>query len=393
MKFSVVGISHWKSEVSIRELFYLNNQRKKSLLERTNSISDGILLLDTCNRTEVYGFCEPEDLLTAFCEATETEPSFFQDHGYIHAEMDAFQHFYKVATGLDSQVLGDIQIIQQVKKAYAEAKKFGLSGEFHQLIQSVFRAHKRSRTETDFARGTASVGFAATQLALEHFNDLSEIKVLLVGAGKMGKISCKNLVSKGASHIAVINRSINRAKQLASTFDITAHSYDELQAEIDKADLIIAATGSKNPIILPEHFHGAQKKKLVIDLSVPRNVDPKVAESSFVELVDMDSIHSANSEAIQGRKKAIPLVQDIIEDEFKAYLTAVNRSKFLFPRIKEIDAHLEDITQKELDRVKNKLDEEAFEHMQKVTNRIKKKILAVHIERIESEFEKQFHEA
>ncbi|MEX0845438.1 MAG: glutamyl-tRNA reductase [Balneolaceae bacterium] len=393
MRFSVIGISHWQSEVSIRELFYLDDHRRRLLNFHTEDIPGGVLMLDTCNRTELYAFCDPEVLISALCKSTNTDRNFFDKHGYVHTNEEAYNHLYEVGTGLDSQVLGDIQIIQQVKQAYKKSKKKGLSGEFHQLIQSVFRVHKRSRTETDFGRGTASVGFAATQIALDHFSDLSNIQILLIGAGKMGKVSCKNLVSNGADHISVVNRSIDRAKELASSFDIQAHAFSDLEAEIKKADLIITATGAHKPILFTSHFQGIKKQQLVLDLSVPRNVDPAVANLETVSLVDMDSIHEDNKKALEKREKSVPLIKKIIEEEKAEFLKSIKRSRYLLPRIKEIEHRLDDITDGELERVKNKMDNDSYAQMEEVTRRIKKKIMAIHIDRIDKEFEKARDEA
>src|SRR5690554_1271165 len=140
MIFSAVGISHWKSEVSIRELFYLDEHRKNLLEKYTQHIPGGVIMLDTCNRTELYAFCDPEILISALCNSTNTTKDFFKKHGYSYTDTEAYDHLYGVGVGLDSQVLGDVQIIQQVKKSYRIAKKKGLSGEFHQLMQSVFKA-------------------------------------------------------------------------------------------------------------------------------------------------------------------------------------------------------------------------------------------------------------
>jgi glutamyl-tRNA reductase len=392
MRFSAIGISHWKSEVSIRELFYLDNHRRELLDFHTEDIPGGVMMLDTCNRTELYAFCDAEVLISALCKSTNTDREFFKEHGYVYEGEDAYNHLYKVGTGLDSQVLGDVQIIQQVKQAYKKSKN-QLSGEFHQLVQSVFRAHKRSRTETDFGRGTASVGFAATQHALDHFKNLSSINILLVGAGKMGKVSCKNLVSNGAEHISVVNRTIDRAKELASTFDIKAHAFSELEEEIKKADLIIAATGANKPILFPRHFEGIKKSQLVLDLSVPRNVAPSVSELEHLTLVDMDSIHEDNQKALEKRENAIPKIKEIIEEEKADFLKGVKRSRYLLPRIKEIEHRLSDITDAELDRVKHKMDEDSYAQVEDLTRRIKKKIMAIHIDRIDKEFEQAQNEA
>jgi len=392
MRFSAIGISHWKSEVSIRELFFIDKQRREFLEFNTKAIPGGVIILDTCNRTELYAFCDPEILISALCKATNTDADFFKEHGYSYSEDEAYQHLFRVGVGLDSQVLGDVQIIQQLKKAYKESKK-SLSGEFHQLMQAVFKAHKRVRTETDFGRGMASVGFVATQLALDHFNDLSTVNILLLGAGKMGKVTCKNLVSNGAEHISVINRTIEKAQNLASSFDIKAHTFDELEEIVAQSDLIITATGATTPILKKGHFKEDGKSRLIFDLSVPRNVEAEVAQVEGITLVDMDSIHLANKEAIENRKKSIPEVQKIIDGELNLYENSIERNNYILPRIKEIDHHLSSITDHELDRIKNKVDGEAFEIIEKLTGRIKKKVMAIHINNIENELEELRNEA
>lgn len=394
MTFGAVGISHWKSKVSVREQFYLNNKKQRLLEEELLQVAEGVLILDTCNRTEVYGFCDPEKLLHCFCNATGTDADFFNEHGYMLQNDEAITHLYEVGLGLDSQILGDIQIIQQLKKAYKKAKKGPFASEFHELVQSVFRAHKRSRSETDFGKGSASVGSAATQVALNYFKDLGNINILLVGAGKMGKVSCKNLISNGATHISVVNRTIDRAKVLASNFDIKAHSFSELEGEIEQADLIITATGAENYILTPSHFQGrTPKKQLVLDLAVPRNVQKEVGDIEGVTLVDMDSIDKANREAMETRKAAIPHLREIIREEKEAFFKKIERTEYLLPKITHINSRLDSITSSELERVKNQLDGESYEKLEEVTHRIKKKILAIHIDRLEKDLEAAQNEA
>lgn len=393
MIFNVIGISHWKSEVSIREHFYLNTSRKASLDEIIGEISCGVMMLDTCNRTELYGFCTAGELVSLLCKATGTDISFFKKYGYVYTGDEAINHLFEVSLGLDSQILGDVQIIQQVKQAYNEASDRGLCSEFHQLIQSVFRAHKRSRTETEFGKGMASVGFAATQTALDFFPNLKKTSILLIGAGKMGKVSLKNLISNGAQHITIVNRTIQKAKHLANSFDIQALSMNSLDEEVKKADLIITATASEQPVIYKHHFEGVESKKLIIDLSIPRNVDARVDEIEAITLIDMDSINALTGEALKKKKELIPALHAIIDEEKMDYLNKLERSRRVQPRIREIDNKLTDITQGELDRIKNKLDPEAFEMLEEVTYRIKKKILAVHINRIDEEMHAEHQNA
>jgi glutamyl-tRNA reductase len=191
----------------------------------------------------------------------------------------------------------------------------------------------------------------------------------------------------------VINRTIERAQSLASSFDIKAHTFDELESVVANSDLIITATGATSPILKKEHFPKDGKARLIFDLSVPRNVEESVSQIENVTLVDMDSIHLANKEAIENRKKSIPAVEKIIAEELDQYEHSIERNNYVLPRIKEIDHHLSSITDHELDRIKNKVDREAFEVIEKLTGRIKKKVMAIHINRIENELEELRNEA
>jgi len=228
MTFGIIGISHWKSEVSIREQYFLSVQAKNSLKEELCKISEGVLVLDTCNRIEIYAECDPELLIAPLCSAANVEVSIFQINGYIYKDQSAIDHLYRVGLGLDSQILGDIQIIQQLKKSYQQSQGVTFSGEFHELIQSVFRAHKRTRNETNFASGAASVGYAAAQKASEVFPNIGQVKALLIGAEKMGKNVSKNLIARGVDQLSVINRTYDKAEHLAEHYNISAHTFDEL---------------------------------------------------------------------------------------------------------------------------------------------------------------------
>lgn len=385
MIFSAIGISHKESGLEIRELFYLDHLRKERLQDYTKHIPGGVLTLDTCNRTELYGFCHPEVLVKALCQSTNTSAKLFHRHGFVLHEKEAMHHLFKVGLGMDSQVLGDLQIIQQLKKAYKSVDHVTFSSEFHQLIQAVFRAHKRSRTETDFGKGNASVGFEATQQALSFFGNLEHVNILMIGAGKMGKVSCKNLLANGAKSITIVNRSTDRAKRIAAKYQIEAASYEMMHHEVKKADLIITATGASNPILYENHFQDRSTPTLVIDLSVPRNVHPGVSHMNHVTLIDMDSINRVNDAALQERKKALPILEKIIEEEIADYVNRIERSQYLLPRIKEIDYKISKIADTELDKVKNKLEPKVYDELEEITRRIKKKLMAAHIERLDEE--------
>lgn len=385
MVFGAVGISHWKSDVSIREQFYLSESDKFLLLERLHELVPGALILDTCNRIEIYAECDPKQLIEPLCTAAGVGVSFFNENGYQYKNEFAIDHLFKVGLGLDSQILGDIQIIQQLKKSY-KLSASNYSRNFHELIQAVFRAHKRTRNETNFASGAASVGYAATQNVIKEFTDVSNIKVLLIGAGKMGKNVSKNLVAQGVKELAVINRTYKRAEQLANGYHISAHTFDELEHELEKADVIITATGSNNPILTSKNIEQlSEKHRLIIDLSVPRNVSLSVGEIENITLIDMDTISNVTQKAIEDRKTIIPKVEAIIAEEQKNLLAKLKRSAIMAPQLEAIHAHIDAITENELERIKNKVGEEAYEKLESVTHRIKKKIIAFHVQHLEKE--------
>jgi glutamyl-tRNA reductase len=385
MLFGAVGISHWKSDVSIREQFYLSESDKSALLARLHEIVPGALILDTCNRIEIYAECDPKLLIEPLCTASGVGVSFFNENGYQYKNELAIYHLFKVGLGLDSQILGDIQIIQQLKKSY-KLSASNYSRNFHELLQAVFRAHKRTRNETNFASGAASVGYAATQNVIKEFTDISNIKVLLIGAGKMGKNVSKNLVTQGVQELAVINRTYKKAERLANGYHISAHTFEELDDKLEKADVIITATGSNHPILTKKNVEPlSDKRRLIIDLSVPRNVSLSVGELANVTLIDMDTISIITQKAIEERKTIIPKVETIIAEEQKNLLAKLKRSEILAPQLEVIHAHIAAITENELERIKNKVGEEAYEKLESVTHRIKKKIIAFHVQHLEKE--------
>lgn len=385
MTFGAVGISHWKSGVSIREQFYLSESEKSALLARLHEIVPGALILDTCNRIEIYAECDPKLLVEPLCIAAGVDVSFFIENGYQYDDELAIDHLFRVGLGLDSQILGDIQIIQQLKKSY-KLTASNYSRNFHELIQAVFRAHKRTRNETNFASGAASVGYAATQNVIKEFTDISNIKVLLIGAGKMGKNVSKNLVAQGVQELAVINRTYKKAERLASGYHISAHTFEELNNELKKADVIITATGSNQPILTKKNVESlSDKRRLIIDLSVPRNVSLSVGELDNITLIDMDDISNVTQKAIEDRKTIIPKVETIIEEEQKSFYAKLKRNEILAPQLEAIHAHIAAITENELKRIKNKVGDDAYEKIENVTHRIKKKIIAFHVHHLEKE--------
>ncbi len=385
--FTVIGINHWEAPVEVREKFSLGSHGRDLLIDgaRREGI-ESLFLISTCNRTEIFaqGASNREliRLLTTYSNGTLDE---FHRFGFEREGERAVRHLFKVATGLDSQILGDLQIVKQVKEGYEySASENMISGEFHRLMQHVFRAHKRSRNETSLGQGAATVAYAAVQFALKTFDNLIYKNILLVGTGKIGKVTCKNLVNLGASKLTLINRTRDRAEFVAGKFNLQVADMAKLPEQIAESDLVIVATGANEPVIRPEHMQASMENprfKVMLDLSVPRNIDPKVAALDFVDVANMDMLGDVTNEAYKKREKEVPAVKKIIEDEFAGYKLWLNEQRVV-PTIKALTQKFENIRDDELDFFRNKISADDYEKVENLTRRIVNKIAAYSIEHL-----------
>lgn len=385
--FTVIGINHWDAPVEVREKFSLNREVMSLMLDgaRREGIKS-LFAVSTCNRTEIFaqGATTREliRLLTSYSEGNLDE---FHKYGFEREGKRAAEHLFKVATGLDSQILGDLQIVKQVKEGYEFSASEGMiSGELHRLMQHVFRAHKRSRNETSLGQGAATVAYAAIQFARRTFDHLTNKNILLVGTGKIGKVTCKNLVNLGASKLTLINRTRDRAEFVAGKFNLEVADMEQLPQQIAEADLVIVATGASEPVIRPEHMQPSMenpKFKVMLDLSVPRNIDPNVATLDFVDVANMDMLGDVTDAAYRKREKEVPLVKKIIEQEFSDYRLWLNEQRVV-PTIRALTQKLESIRDEELNFFRNKISTDDFDKIENLTRRIVNKIAAYSIEHL-----------
>lgn len=382
--FSTIGINHWLAPIEIREQFSLSNQQQLLLLDDAKSRGiESLLVYSTCNRTELFARnCSGEilaELLVAYSKGTTEQ---FKTFGFETYGEDAAKHLYKVAVGLDAQILGDLQIIKQIKTAYEDSRSLGIvDGMMHRLVQSVFKAHKQIRTETNLGEGSASVASAAVRFAQNNIQNLREKRVLLVGTGKIGKITCKNLVTLGLSEITLINRNSDRAADLADKFNINYQSFDYLPEAIAKADLIIVATGATTPILTKSHFDDIEitTPKILLDLSVPRNIDPEIDTLQGIRLANMDDLGNETDEAWKKRKASVPLAHQIIRSELQEYRNWLSDQKIV-PTIKALNKKLQSIREEELKRFQNQVSDAEFKKVELLTHRIVNKIAGRSIE-------------
>ena len=355
--FYAIGLSYKKADAEVRGHFSLDDSSKLAVLEQAKSNGiESLVVTSTCNRTEIYGFADhPFQLIQLLCDNTKGTVEEFQDVAYIYKNREAISHMFKVGSGLDSQILGDFEIISQIKASARLSKAHGLLNPFlERLVNAVIQASKRIKTETEISSGATSVSFASVQYIMNTIKDISEKNILLFGTGKIGRNTCENLVKHTKNeHITLINRTKDKAEAIAGKFNLIVKDYANLQEEINHSDILIVATGALNPTV-DRHCIQTTKPLLILDLSIPKNVNVNVTELDNVTLVHMDDLAKITDDTLERRKQHIPLAEDIIEEvksEFNAWLST---RKFA-PTIKALKHKLADFASAELETQRKKM--------------------------------------
>ncbi len=391
--FHIIGINHYRSDVAIRELFALTATSQEKLLEDGKSLNtEGIIVLSTCNRTEIY--TQTSDIISIqklLVKHSKGSLALLEKHGYIFSKNDAIEHLYRVGSGLDSQILGDFQIIGQLKNAYKMAEKAGTTSTLlNRVFSHIFQTSKKIKNQTNLSNGTASVAHAAVQHIKENITDLENCKLLLYGIGEIGQITCDNLVRHlhNKKTLTLINRSKQKAINLAEKYKIQYKQEDKLQNELGKADVIIVATGATTPTITKEHFKNSTKKSLILDLSVPRNVCPKVTEIEGVELVDIDKLSQIGSQTLKIREESVPKAEQIIQENYQTLQEWLEIQQ-LSPLFKQIKAELRQQKEEELAYHRAKLSESEYKIVEKITTNIINRIARSRITELKKELKEQ----
>lgn len=355
--FYCVGLSYQKADATTRGIFSITATNKEALLSEAHQKGfTEVLLISTCNRTELYGYTQnPFQLIQLLCDYSNGTIDDFQKVGYVYKSREAVQHLFEVGTGLDSQILGDFEIIGQIKQAFALSRKYQLANAFlERLMNSVINASKRIKNETILSSGAASVSFTAVQYIMQQVPDVCDKNILLFGIGKIGRNTCENLIKHTQNtHITLINRTRSKAEQVAGKFNVIVKDYEALPTEITQADVLIVATGASTPTItkdlIPTH-----KPILILDLSIPKNVSDDVSSLPNVSLIHMDELSKRKDEALERRKEAIPQALQIIEEVKGEFVQWLNNRKFA-PTIKALKSKLETLKESELDFHRKKL--------------------------------------
>ena len=338
MSFVCLGLNHKTAPVALRErIAFRESELPDALLALCKCGLTEAVILSTCNRVEIYA-AAPEsaggntaEAETAALESVrtflherfgldDTTPAntFYQRHG-----QDARRHLARVASGLDSMVLGETEIFGQVKKAYQHAHAAGATGSLlNRLFQNVFRIGKLVRSSTHITHGATSVGSAAVELAGKIFGDLEKCRVMVLGAGDMSRRVAASLKSRGAASIIVSNRSFDKATALADEVGGRAVNFEAWEEEVAGIDIIIAATGAPHPVIHPEHVTGALRKRrglplFMIDIAVPRDIDAACANMDGVYLYDIDALQAIAADGLRQREKQIAACDILIEEQLE----------------------------------------------------------------------------
>ena len=324
--FHVIGVSYKTADIELRSQFSLNETQLHGLfLEAKEAELRNLLVINTCNRTEIYAWTSTaETLIELLCKHTGTSRNLFDTIGYTHSDSDGFHHFFRVGTGLESQILGDFEIIGQIKKSFYHSKKMTLAhGLLERITNAVIQASKRIKTETEISSGATSVAFASVQYILKNVIDISKKNIVLFGTGKIGANTCENLVKHTQNdHIVLINRTQEKAEKIAGKFPVIVKPFGSLTTAIHDADVLIVATGAQNPTVNLDLIHN-NKPLLILDLSIPRNVSPEVNNHPLVKVIHLDELSQITDATFEKRQKHIPKAEKIlkeVEDEFFIWL-------------------------------------------------------------------------
>ncbi len=374
--FTVVGLNYKKADAQLRGLFSLSPTTQQQLLkDAANRGIKSLSILSTCNRTELYGrVSSPDALIDLVCSHTKGSTNEFMSVCYSHVGHEAVSHLFTVGTGLDSQILGDFEIISQLRNSFRISKSIKLLDSYmERLINEVIKASKRIKNETEISSGATSVSFAAVQYILARVPYVSNKNILLFGTGEIGRNTCENLVKHTQNeHIVLINRTKEKAQKIAGKFNLLVRDYANIQQEISKADILIVATGAQNPTVENAILH-LNKPLLILDLSIPKNVANDVEQNSLVHLVHLDQLSSITDHTLAHRASHIPKAKKIIKTIENEFFAWVEKRKHA-PTIKALKEKLTALKENELAYQRKKIDGFNEEQAAIISDRIIQKI-------------------
>lgn len=386
MNLFSIGISHHTASVEVRERMWLSVDETREALARLRerSLSE-CMLVSTCNRTELYGVSSAQppggDGLKRFLiDFKQAAGAVQEEHFSGVLGGSAVNHLFKVAAGVDSLVIGDIQILNQVKEAFGLAREMGTMGPvMNRLMQSALHVGKRVRSETAICEGAVSVSYAAVELASKIFADLSKKAVLLIGAGETGELTLTHLAGKGVGNIRIANRTREKADALVARFGGEVVDYQNMVDGLRSVDIVISSVTSPSYIVQPEDVQKVMKQRsnnplFIIDIGVPRNVNPSAKKIENVFLYDIDSLTAVVDRNLQSRRAETPKATRIIREELIDFFHWYNALQ-VGPTIHDLRESFESIRRQEVEKNVNRFANDDRELLDLVTRRIVNKIL------------------
>ena len=383
-----IGVSYKKADAHTRGRYSLSKENQIKLLKEAKEIGfEGIFILSTCNRTEITGFAEhPYQLIQLLCKYSDGNVEEFARISNVYKGNEAVNQLFRIGTGLESQILGDYEIVGQLKLAFKLAKKYHtINAQLERLINLVLQASKKVKNTTQLSSGTTSVSYAAVQYIIQNIPSYNSKNILVFGLGKMGKHTCKNLAEYTKNKAVCL---INRTEEKAISFvkehtSIRNSSIENLRQEIDNADILIVSTGSDTPTVTKEHL-SIDKEILILDLSMPENVDTSVSEFENVSLVNVDELSKITLETLSTRQKEVPKAEEIIEVHKEEFNDWLNNRK-LVPAINALKESLEAIQKDEINFQKKKIKNFDENHAEILTNRFIQKITTQFVKHLKEE--------
>ena len=366
MSVLVLGLSHKTAPLAVRERFALPNGEADAAVGALGELPgiEEACILSTCNRVEFLVRSEsdvsPETQILDFLDDQSLPIEDAQPFFYRYADREAVQHIFRVAASLDSMVVGEPQILGQVKEAYQRAKRAGtIHGPLDQLLTSSFRIAKRVRQETGIGQMAVSISYVAVELAKKIFGDLDSLSVLIIGAGKMSEATARHLQAAGGHEVTVVNRTFERAEELAQRFNGKAAPYEQLFELLTRADIVISSTGSAGYILNKEtalKLNVARRNRpiFLVDIAVPRDIDPEINTIDDMFVYDIDDLQQVAEANLKHRRKEAELAEQIVEEEVESVMRRL-KSVEVAPTIVSLNESLESIRISEMERFRSRL--------------------------------------
>lgn len=367
MRFLILGVNHKTAPVEVRERLSVSGERRLEVLQDLASrpVVDEVAVLSTCNRTEIYAMgpdaeAVEQELLSFMHAQLGQNDCVLEPYLYRRQDLEAVQHLFRVVSGLDSMILGEAQILGQVKEALHAALNANSVGvHLGKVFRQAVEVGKRVRTETGIGQNAVSVSYAAVELARHIFGELSGKSVLIIGAGETGELTARTLAAHGATAILVANRTFERAVELAAQFGGEAFSFEALPECLARTDIVISSTGAPHVILDYELVRQAMRRRhqrplFLIDIAVPRDIDPRINTLDNVYLYDIDDLQNVVERNLAKREQEVARVENIIAEEIATFSRWWS-ARQMVPMIRALKTFGEEIQARELQRLFNRL--------------------------------------